>query len=360
MQAALVLARRGLGTTWPNPSVGCVITDASGHVVGRGTTQPGGRPHAETEALRQAGSRARGGTAYVTLEPCAHHGNTPPCAGALVAAGVARCVVGTQDPDARTAGRGLDALKVAGIETQLGVLGDEAREVTSGFLTRIGKGRPLFLLKSAMTLDGRIAAHTGRSRWISGEAARLHGHLLRAQSDAILVGIGTAVADDPQLDVRLAGLEGRKPVRIVADARLRLPLTSRLARSAKQQPLWILTRRDGNEERARAFRELGVEVIPTDVLTGGELDLAAAAREMGARGLTRVLVEGGGRVAASLIRAGLVDRIAVFRAGLVMGGDGMPAVAAMGVEDPSAAAHFTLQSVARIGDDILETWAARP
>ncbi|MCC6919741.1 MAG: bifunctional diaminohydroxyphosphoribosylaminopyrimidine deaminase/5-amino-6-(5-phosphoribosylamino)uracil reductase RibD [Alphaproteobacteria bacterium] len=359
MQAALVLARRGLGTTWPNPSVGCVIADAAGYVAGRGTTRPGGRPHAETEALRQAGEGARGGTAYVTLEPCAHHGKTPPCADALVAAGIARCVVGTQDPDMRTAGRGLAALKTAGIGALVGVLGAEAREVTAGFLTRVEKGRPLFLLKSAMTLDGRIAAHTGRSRWISGEASRQHGHLLRAQSDAILVGIGTAMADDPQLDVRLAGLEGRKPVRIVADARLRLPLTSRLARSARQQPLWVLTRAGVDEGRARAFRELGAEVIPTDMLASGELDLAAAAQALGTRGLTRVLVEGGGRVAASLIRARLVDRIVVFRAGLVMGGDGMASVAAMGVEDPAAAAHFTLQSVARIGDDILETWAAR-
>ncbi len=358
MAAALGLARRGLGLTWPNPSVGCVVLDAEGHVAGRARTADSGRPHAETQALTQAGARARGGTAYVTLEPCAHIGKTPPCADALAAAGIARAVVAIEDPDPRTAGQGLARLRAAGIEVTLGPGRAEAAEITAGFLTRVLKGRPLFELKAAMTLDGRIAAHTGASKWITGEAARARGHLMRAQADAVLCGIGTAIADDPQLDVRLPGLTGRRPVRIVADARLRLPLTSKLARSATQQPLWLLARADADKGRATAFRDLGAEIIEVPVLPTGELDLAAAALELGARGLTRVLVEGGGRIAGALIRAGLVDRIHAFRAGLVMGGDGLPAVAAMGVEGPDVAPRFALSHIASVGADVLESWAA--
>lgn len=357
MAAALYLARRGLGQTWPNPSVGCVITDMEGHIAGRGFTQAGGRPHAETQALAMAGERARGGTAFVTLEPCAHHGRTPPCANALVAAGIRRCVIGISDPDPRTAGKGMAILAAAGIEVVVGVLSEDAAEITAGFLTRVELARPAFLLKSAMTIDGRIAAHSGESRWISGERSRAHAHLLRARSDAILVGIGTAVADDPQLNVRQPGLEDRKPVRIVADPRLRLPLTSQMARTARLQPLWMLARPDADRNRIAAFRDLGAEVLTVGVQPGGELDLATAARELADRGLTNVLVEGGGRVAAALMRDGLIDRLMVFRAGLVMGGDGLPSVAAMGIERPAVAPHFRLKHAERIGGDLLETWA---
>lgn len=358
MAAALGLARRGLGLTWPNPSVGCVIADAAGHVVGRGRTADGGRPHAETEALKQAGPRAGGGTAYVTLEPCAHTGQTGPCADALIAAGIARAVIAIEDPDPRTAGQGVAKLKAANIAVTMGVGRAEAVEVTGGFLTRVIKKRPLFELKTAMTLDGRIASHSGASRWITGEAARAHGHLLRAQSDAILCGIGTAIADDPQLDVRLPGLAARKPVRIVADARLRLPLTSKLARSARAQPLWLLARPDADRGRIGAWRDLGAEVIHTPVLQTGELDLSLAATELGNRGLTRVLVEGGSRIAGAMVRAGLVDRIQAFRAGLVMGGDGLPAIAGMGVAGPDVAPRFALSHIARVGADVLESWTA--
>lgn len=358
MESALGLARRGLGLTWPNPSVGCVVTDAQGRVVGRARTADGGRPHAETEALRQAGAPARGGVAYVTLEPCAHTGKTPPCADALIAAGIARAVVAIEDPDPRTAGQGLERLRGAGIEVALGVGRGAAVEVTAGFLTRVLKARPLFELKAAMTLDGRIASHSGASKWITGEAARARGHLMRAAADAVLCGIGTAIADDPQLDVRLPGLGARRPVRIVADARLRLPLTSKLARSARSQPLWLLARADADKGRAGAFRDLGADVIETPALSTGELDLAAAAAELGARGLTRVLVEGGGRIAGALIRAGLVDRIHAFRAGIVMGGDGLPAIAAMGIDSPDVAPRFALAHIARVGTDVLESWAA--
>jgi len=358
MASALGLARRGLGLTWPNPSVGCIIADNEGRIAGRGRTANGGRPHAETEAVKQAGSRSKGGTAYVTLEPCAHTGHTGPCADALLAAGITRAVIAIEDPDPRTAGQGIAKLSAAGVQITMGVGRAEAVEVGQGFLTRIIKKRPLFELKTAMTLDGRIAAHNGASKWITGEAARARGHLMRAQADAVLCGIGTAIADDPQLDVRLPGLSARKPVRIVADARIRLPLTSNLARSARSQPLWLMARPDADKGRASAYRDLGAEIITVPVLATGELDLAAAALELGARGLTRVLVEGGGRIAGALMRAGLIDRIYAFRAGLVMGGDGLPAVAGMGVTGPDIAPRFALAHIARVGADVLESWAA--
>ena len=358
MGSALALARRGLGLTWPNPSVGCVIVDAGGRVVGRGVTAPGGRPHAEPQALAQAGAAARGGTAYVTLEPCAHVGATPSCATTLGEGGVARCVIALEDPDPRTAGKGAARLREAGVTVEMGLRAAEAEEATLGFLTRARVGRPAFLLKSAMTIDGRIATRTGESKWITGEPARAFGYLLRAQCDAILVGIGTAIADDPMLDVRLAGLEDRRPVRLVADARLRLPLTSKLARSAARQPLWILTRQNVDADRAAGFRSIGAEVIGVPTLASGELDLGAAAQELGRRGLTRVLVEGGGRIAAALLREALIDRLYAFRAGRAIGGDGLPAVASMGLDLLAGAPHFQLSAVRRLGEDVLETWRA--
>src|SRR5437763_13233042 len=227
MRAAFALARRALGRSWPNPAVGCVLVKDR-RVVGRGWTQPGGRPHAETEALKRAGGRAAGATAYVSLEPCSHHGQTGPCAEALIGAGIVRAVVAMEDPDPRVAGRGLTLLGDSGIAVNLGVGEEEARDINAGFLLRLAKNRPLVTLKLAMTLDGRIATHTGESRWITGEPARARSHLMRAQNDAVMVGSGTVLADDPLLNVRLPGLERYSPLRIVLDGRLRLPLTSAL------------------------------------------------------------------------------------------------------------------------------------
>jgi diaminohydroxyphosphoribosylaminopyrimidine deaminase / 5-amino-6-(5-phosphoribosylamino)uracil reductase len=228
MAAALSLAARNLGQVWPNPAVGCVVVDAAGRVVGRGFTQPGGRPHAETEALAMAGERARGGTAFVTLEPCAHHGKTPPCAEALIAAGIARCIAAIEDPDPRVSGRGLAMLRQAGIAVETGPLADQARTLNAGFLTRVTAGRPFVALKLATSLDGCIATRAGESRWITGEAARAFGHRLRATHDAIAVGSGTVLADDPELTCRLAGLEHRSPVRLVFDRRGRVPARAKV------------------------------------------------------------------------------------------------------------------------------------
>ena len=350
MAAALALAARGLGQVWPNPAVGCVLV-RDGRVIARGWTQPGGRPHAETEALARAGDAARGATAYVTLEPCAHHGRTPPCAEALVAAGIARCVVAAGDPDARVAGRGLAILRQAGIVVTEGVGEAEARQLNAGFLARIGQGRPLVTLKLAMTLDGRIATAAGESRWITGAAARAHAHGLRARHDAVMVGSGTALADDPRLDVRLPGLAGRLPVRVVADGRLRLPLTSYLVATAGSQPTWILTRADADAVRRRALEDLGLNLLPVAVHAGEVLDLAEGLAALGTAGLTRLLVEGGGQLAAALLAADLVDRLAVYHAPLLLGGDARPGVAPLGLERLAAAPGFHLLEAETLGED---------
>ncbi len=355
MAVALGLARRGLGRVWPNPSVGCVIVK-DGRVVGRGWTQPGGRPHAETEALRRAGAAARGATVYISLEPCAHHGKTPPCADALIDAGVARAVVAIEDPFRRVAGRGLERMRSAGIDVVTGVGHDAAAALNAGFFMRIGDARPLFTLKTASTLDGRIATHTGESQWITGEPARARGHALRASADAVMVGVGTALADDPRLDCRRPGLADRSPVRIVVDSRARLPLTSRLVRTARETPTWLLTLA-GQDARHRAFADAGIEVIEVAPDADGNLDLDVGAGALGDRGLTRVLVEGGGRLAAGLLRAGLVDRLVWFRAPRLIGGDGLPATEAFGVDRLDQAPAFRRIAVVEVGDDVMETYA---
>lgn len=356
MRAALALAGRGLGRVWPNPAVGCVLADPQGRVVGRGWTQPGGRPHAETEALARAAGAAKGATAYVTLEPCAHHGQTPPCADALIEAGVARVVAAAEDPDPRVKGGGLARLRDAGIAVEGGLLREEAEMLNAGYLMRQRDGRPLATLKLATTLDGRIATHAGESHWITGEAARANAHMMRARYDAIMVGIGTARADDPSLTCRLPGLEDRSPVRIVVDARLQLALTSDLVVTAAQTPSWLVTVPGGDANRLRAFADCGVKVIEVGEAADGYPDPAAMFKALGVEGLTRVLVEGGGHLAAGLIQADLVDRLRWFRAAGVMGGDGIPAVAAYGVDELAMMRRFRRVDVLAAGDDIVESY----
>jgi diaminohydroxyphosphoribosylaminopyrimidine deaminase/5-amino-6-(5-phosphoribosylamino)uracil reductase len=355
MRAALGLARRGLGLVAPNPAVGCILV-RDGIVVGRGWTQPGGRPHAETEALRRAGTGAQGATAYVTLEPCAHRGRTPPCAEALIAAGVARCVVAIGDPDPRVAGRGLAKLRDAGIVVTTGLLTAEAEALNAGFLKRVHTGRPLVLLKLASSLDGRIATASGESQWITGEAARRVGHLLRRQCDAVMVGSGTLLADDPALTVRLAGLTDPPLLRIVVDGRLRTPLSSQFVRQARTQPSLILTLAGGDDGHRRALADSGVRLIDVPPDADGRVGLAAALDELGKLGLTRVLVEGGATLAASLLRHKLVDRLAWFRSAGLIGGDGLATIAPFGVDRLAAQARGIRLSVMRIGEDLLETF----
>lgn len=356
MRAALSLARRGLGAVWPNPAVGCVIV-ANGRVVGRGWTQPGGRPHAETEALARAGAQAVGACAYVTLEPCNHHGRTPPCSEALLKAGIRRVVTALEDPDPRVSGGGHDKLLAGGITVIRDVLRTEAEFVNAGFLRRVRDGRPLVTLKMATTLDGRIAASGGASKWITGPAARARGHLLRASHDAIMVGAGTACTDDPSLTCRLAGMENRSPVRIVLDGRLRLPINSRLVLTARETPTWIVTL--PGAANADMYRAQGVEIIEVAADATGRPDISAALRAIGARGVTRLLVEGGGTLSGAVVAAGLADRIAWFRAAGIMGGDGVPAVVAYGVTSPADMARFVRVDVIPLGGDVLEMFERR-
>ena len=351
MQAALALARRGLGNTWPNPAVGCVIV-RDGQVVGRGWTQPGGRPHAETEALRRAGELARGATAYVTLEPCSHHGRTPPCCDALIAAGVARVVCAMRDPDPRVNGRGFGRLRNAGIEVLEGLLEAEAQAGNAGFTRRIREGRPFVTLKLATTLDGRIATATGESRWITGPEARREAHAMRARHDAILVGSGTAVSDDPDLTCRLPGAAQVKALRVIADARLRTPPTARVFVTAREHPTLLATIPGHPPARLAPYLETGTEVAT--VARGHEgVKFAPLLGALAQRGVTRLLAEGGAGIAAGLLREGLVDRLAWFHAPAVMGGDGLPAAYPLPVEVLAAMPRFRRVASRPLGADWL-------
>ena len=302
-------------------------------------------------------SPCTGATVYVTLEPCAHHGRTPPCADALVAAGVARVVSALEDPDPRVKGQGHARLRAAGIAVEVGEGAAQAAEINAGFLLRVTEGRPLFHLKLASSLDGRIATASGESKWITGEAARADGQRLRATHDAILVGIGTATADDPELTCRLPGLAARSPLRIVLDSRARLAPTSKLAATARHRPVWVVCTPAAPAAARAALREAGVEIIEVAAGADGRVDVAAAAHALGERGLTRVLVEGGGEVASAFLKAGLVDRISSYRAGLVLGGDGRSAVGELGFNRLDFAPRFRLVSARALAGDTLETWA---
>ncbi|WP_306467219.1 bifunctional diaminohydroxyphosphoribosylaminopyrimidine deaminase/5-amino-6-(5-phosphoribosylamino)uracil reductase RibD [Limimaricola sp. G21655-S1] len=352
MALALSLGRRGLGRVWPNPNVGCVIV-RDGRILGRGRTADGGRPHAETQALAQAGAAARGATAYVTLEPCAHHGQTPPCADALVAAGLARVVVAAQDPDPRVAGRGIERLRAAGIAVETGLMEDEARRDLAGFLSRVERGRPFVTLKLASSLDGRIATGAGESRWITGPEARARVHMMRARHDAVMVGGGTARTDDPMLNVRGLGID-RQPVRVVLSRRLDLPMDGALARSAREVPLWLC---HGPEADAAPWRALGAESLSCPI-SARQLDPAAVLQALGAAGLTRVFCEGGAGLAASLLGAGLVDELVLFTAGCAIGAEGTPALSAMGIGALAEAPRLRLAGLDRVGGDVMSVWRA--
>ena len=356
MAHALSLAARGLGRVWPNPAVGCVIV-AGERVVGRGWTRPGGRPHAETEALAMAGPAARGATAYVSLEPCAHHGETPPCARALVDSGVARVVAAMRDPDLRVNGSGLEMLRAAGVDVSEGVLEREATALQRGFLNRIRTGRPSVTLKLAGSLDGRIATSTGESRWITGPDSRRVVHAMRARHDAVLVGGGTARADDPSLTARDLGTDWQ-PIRVVLSRRLDLPMDGQLARTASEVPVWLCHGRDAPPDIARAWSDRGARLFSVQEGDDHLLDPVAALRALGEAGLTRILCEGGGKLAASLIVAGLVDEVVVFSAGLALGAEGWPMLGEMDLERLAEAPRFGLVETRPANTDALIRWTA--
>ena len=354
MRHALRLAQRALGTTAPNPAVGCVIVGKDGVVVGRGWTQPGGRPHAETLALAQAGARARAATAYVTLEPCAHQGVTPPCANALAEAGIARVVAATTDPDPRVSGAGFAHLEKQGIAVTRGPCEAEARALNAGFFRRITESRPLVALKIAASADGYIADANGNSRWITSPESRRHGHLLRAQYDAIMVGIGTVLADDPALTCRLPGLESRSPVRVVLDSRLQLPEDSKLVQTAGDVPVIVFTlARSGGEP----LTTRGVTIERMRETENGLPALASVLNALAQRGITRLLVEGGPRVHASFLKSGLADLLHLFRAAMLLGAAGKPAIGAAWQADLASAPRLRLLDTMHLGPDLLETFA---
>ncbi|WGH80437.1 bifunctional diaminohydroxyphosphoribosylaminopyrimidine deaminase/5-amino-6-(5-phosphoribosylamino)uracil reductase RibD [Jannaschia ovalis] len=357
MDAALALAARGLGRVWPNPAVGCVIV-RDGRVIGRGRTADGGRPHAEVVALGQAGAAARGATAYVTLEPCSHHGQTPPCADTLIAAGVARVVVAMRDPDIRVDGTGLSRLRAAGIAVTAGVREAAGRELQQGFLTRVAAGRPMVTLKLACTLDGRIATAAGESRWITGPEARAHVHAQRARHDAVMVGAGTARQDDPRLTVRGFGpahAAGPQPVRVVLSRKLDLPRDGALFDGGP--PVWLV-HADAPPATVDAFAAKGAETVRVGTAPGGGLDITAALAALGGAGLTRVYCEGGGTLAAEMLSAGLVDRLDCYTAGAAIGAEGRPALAALGLARLADAPRLRLVETRAIGGDVLHRWRA--
>jgi diaminohydroxyphosphoribosylaminopyrimidine deaminase/5-amino-6-(5-phosphoribosylamino)uracil reductase len=329
MQLALALGRRGQGRTWPNPAVGAVIVK-DGVIVGRGWTQPGGRPHAEVEALRRAGDAARGGTLYATLEPCSHFGKSPPCADAVIAAGITRVVSAIEDPNPEVAGQGHARLRAAGIAVDIGVGATEAAHDHAGHFRRIRGRRPHVILKLAVSTDDKIGAAGGKPVAVTGEETRSRIHLLRAQCDAILVGIGTALADDPLLTCRLPGMAARSPVRVILDRALRLPGTSRLVHSARETPLWVFASALAEAPAAAKLGAAGTHVFHVDTATAPPgLDLGQVLHTLAGKGITRLLVEGGARVAASFVAADLVDEAWLLRGPKAIGESGVAALDAL-------------------------------
>lgn len=346
MTRAVRLGHRALGTTAENPPVGCVIVK-DGIILGLGWTQPGGRPHAEVEALRMAGAAAQGATAYVTLEPCAHHGRTPPCAEALVKAGIIRVVVAVGDPDPRVSGGGFAILRQAGIRVETGLGRKDALSDLAGFLTRIVNKRPYVLLKLALSADGKIAEAAGKRTAITGPKVKARTHLLRAEADVILVGLGTVLADDPELTCRLPGLEDRSPIRVVADSRGAIPPGSHLVRTAGKVPLWLLS-------LAGTPAPKGVEILACAPGAAGGVDLADGLAKLAVRGVNRVLAEGGARLARGLIEAGLVDELQLVRSSKVLGPQGVDGFA--GMPFAQVMAGFQAGPEERLGDDRLSVY----
>jgi diaminohydroxyphosphoribosylaminopyrimidine deaminase/5-amino-6-(5-phosphoribosylamino)uracil reductase len=357
MAAALALGRRALGRAAPNPAVGAIVV-SDGIIVGRGWTKPGGRPHAETEALAHAGAATRGATLYVGLEPCSHYGKTPPCADAVIAAGIARVVSALEDPDPRVAGRGHARLRAAGIEVTTGLGAEEARRANLGHILRVTEGRPMVTLKLAETADGFAAGGEHDKRLaITGAAANARVHMMRAMHDAIMVGIGTARADDPLMTVRLPGMEDIKPLRVVLDYRLAISPRSRLASTARDYPTLIIAAEDASLEVERALAETGIEVARIPAHESARLELRIAVALLAQRGITRVFSEGGPRVAKELIGAGLADEVVIFTAPKPFGANGVPVLAREARRKLEQAAHYTLAEDAFAGPDRLRRYA---
>ena len=353
MQLALTLGRRGQGLTWPNPAVGAVVVK-DGVIIGRGWTQPGGRPHAEPEALKRAGEAARGATLYVTLEPCSHVGKSPPCADAIIAAGIARVVSAIEDPNPEVAGQGHAELRAAGIAVDIGLGAAEAARDHAGHFRRVRDKRPHVILKLAVSSDDKIGAAGRKPVAISGDAAKARVHLLRAQCDAILVGIGTVRADDPLLTCRLPGMAARSPVRVVLDRSLRIPGSSRLVHSARETPLWVMTSNLAEAPAAMKLGAAGAKVIRVATATPPPgLDLPTVLRALAEKGITRLLVEGGARVASSLVAAGFVDEVWLLRGAEPLGAGGVAALGALPLTAITQSPNFRVRASQSLQKDTL-------
>jgi diaminohydroxyphosphoribosylaminopyrimidine deaminase/5-amino-6-(5-phosphoribosylamino)uracil reductase len=358
MDMALALGRRELGRTWPNPAVGAVVVreERDGSVIlGRGWTQAGGRPHAETEALRRARDAARGATLYVSLEPCSHHGRTPPCADAIIAAGIRRVVSAIDDPNPEVAGRGHARLRAAGVSVEVGLGAAEARRAHAGHFRRIRSGRPHITIKLAVSADGKAGLAGRRPAAITGGEAQARVHMLRAQSDAVLIGIGTALADDPLLTCRLPGMAERSPVRVVLDTNLRLSTNGKLAAGAREGPVWVLTSVDAPVANEQNLRACGVDVLRANV-RDGRIDLAAALRLLAHKGITRLMVEGGPITAASFLAADLVDEAVVLRGPNALGVDAIDALEGLPLSALTASPRLISQGMQSAGADTIETF----
>jgi diaminohydroxyphosphoribosylaminopyrimidine deaminase / 5-amino-6-(5-phosphoribosylamino)uracil reductase len=355
MAQALVLARRGLGLTWPNPSVGSIVVAPDGEIAGRGWTAPGGRPHAEAIALDHAGANAEGGTIYVTLEPCAHEGRGMACADAIVAARPARAVIALRDPDPRTSGRGIERLKKAGIEVEEGVLAPEAAAVALGHLLRVVLGRPAVTLKLAVGADGLMPRGEGAPVWITGADARAHAHLLRARNDAILVGRGTIIADNPSLTCRLPGMSCRSPVRVVLDRRLRTPPEAKLFDDV-MVPVWLLCAEGESHANTEVLHERGAEIVAVPVDAEGLIAIQDALETLAGRGITRVLVEGGPSVARAFLDADLVDEAVIYQGPEPAGSGGLMPFASDGLDRLTGSGHFTKTASRAFGPDRMTCW----
>lgn len=362
MRALVRFSRRGLGNTWPNPSVGALLVQMNAGypvIVGQGVTAPGGRPHAEVVAIREAGEAARGATLYVTLEPCSHFGQTPPCSQAIIEAGIGRVVVALEDPDKRVAGRGFAMLEAAGIPVVQHVASKEACSVLGGYMRRQQEGRPDIQLKIALSADEMIGREEAGQVAISGARARAHTHMMRARADAILIGSGTALADDPALTCRLPGLEGASPVRIVLDSRASLPIESKLAQTARDVPVWLMVGADIADDKRAALRDCGVLLFDMPVRKSGQLDLEAVFEFLGEQGLTRVMVEGGGILSRALLSDGLVDEVVLIKAPVVVGQDGIPAFGGLALATVERSSTYAMIEERREGDDLIRRYIRR-
>jgi diaminohydroxyphosphoribosylaminopyrimidine deaminase/5-amino-6-(5-phosphoribosylamino)uracil reductase len=348
MREALALASRAAGRAAPNPRVGAVIA-RGGRRIASGYHARCGGLHGEASAIRNARGRTRGATLYVNLEPCAHHGRQPPCVDAVLEAGFARVVIGMRDPDPRTAGRSIRRLRRAGIRVDVGVLGEDCRALNPGFVSRIERGRPFTVLKLASSLDGRIATAAGESRWISGPQARQLVHEWRRQSDAVAVGSGTVAADDPALSARRAGRVVHRPRRVLVDSKLRIRASARIFREPGEA--LVLTTRAAPASRARALAAAGAHVLPVRA-RGGRVDLHAAWSALAREGVNELLVEGGGGLAAALLRAGLVDRLELFLAPLLIGADGSAVLDSLGIRRLGDAPRPEVVALRRVGGDL--------